>query len=232
MFSQSLVLQRRSAVAFDARTSMPRERFFSILQQLMPDTVDVPAGSSARHRSAPWDALWWTPRMHLLLFVHRVDELAPGMYLLPRSADGEALLRREVRRAFTWDRAHDALPLYRLASGDCTRMAQRLSCDQDIASDGCFSLGMLADFERSLRDDGPAFYRRLFWESGVIGQVLYLEAEAAGLRGTGIGCFYDDAVHDVLGLEGDAVQSLYHFTIGGPVEDTRLTTEHGYGWET
>ena len=36
-------------------------------------------------------------------------------------------------------------------------------------------------------------YRRLFWECGLIGQVLYLEAEAAGVRGTGIGCFYDDA---------------------------------------
>ena len=34
----------------------------------------------------------------------------------------------------------------------------------------------------------------------MIGQVLYLEAEAAGARGTGIGCFYDDAVHELLGL--------------------------------
>jgi hypothetical protein len=32
--------------------------------------------------------------------------------------------------------------------------------------------------------------------------MLYLEAEAAGVRGTGIGCFYDDPVHDVLGLTG------------------------------
>ena len=33
----------------------------------------------------------------------------------------------------------------------------------------------------------------------MIGQVLYLEAEAAGARATGIGCFYDDAVHDCWG---------------------------------
>ncbi len=58
----------------------------------------------------------------------------------------------------------------------------------------------------------------------MIGQVLYLEAEAAGVRGTGIGCFFDDPVHEVFGLEGNAYQSLYHFTVGGPVEDPRLTT--------
>jgi hypothetical protein len=87
---------------------------------------------------------------------------------------------------------------------------------------------MIAGFERSLRDEGPSFYRNLFWESGVVGQVLYLEAEAAGVRSTGIGCFYDDPVHDVLGLQGHAFQSLYHFTVGMPVEDARLTTAPGY----
>ena len=84
-------------------------------------------------------------------------------------------------------------------------MARRLSCDQDIASDGFFSLGMIADFDASLDEHGPSFYRHLFWESGVVGQVLYLEAEAAGVRATGIGCFYDDPVHDVLGLDGPRV---------------------------
>ncbi len=57
-----------------------------------------------------------------------------------------------------------------------------------------------------------------------MGQVLYLEAEAAGVRGTGIGCFFDDPVHEIVGIKGLAVQSLYHFTIGGAVEDVRLQT--------
>ena len=58
---------------------------------------------------------------------------------------------------------------------------------------------MIADFEASLSEHGEAFYRHLFWESGFVGQMLYLEAEAAGARATGIGCFYDDPVHDVSG---------------------------------
>ncbi|MGE5257185.1 MAG: nitroreductase family protein, partial [Hyphomicrobiales bacterium] len=104
----------------------------------------------------------------------------------------------------------------------------RVSCHQDIAGSSAFSLGMLARFEESV-DREPFRYRHLFWESGLIGQVLYLEAEAHGVRGTGIGCFFDDAVHDLLGLGGRQFQSLYHFTVGHPLEDSRLTTLPPYG---
>jgi hypothetical protein len=52
---------------------------------------------------------------------------------------------------------------------------------------------------------------------------LYLEAEAAGVRATGIGCFFDDPVHRVFGIEDLAFQSIYHFTVGGAVDDPRLT---------
>jgi hypothetical protein len=90
---------------------------------------------------------------------------------------------------------------------------------------------MVARFEPSLHERGEWFYRRLFWECGVIGQVLYLEAEAIGARATGIGCYYDDPVHDLLGLSGHDWQSLYHLAMGGAVDDVRLTTEPGYAWE-
>ncbi|MGE3507389.1 MAG: SagB/ThcOx family dehydrogenase [Vicinamibacterales bacterium] len=215
----TIILQRRSAVAFDGMSSMSRDRLLSMLDRLMPTA------------SAPWDTLWWTARTHLLLFVHRVTGLMPGLYVLPRSRDGESLLRNALGREFEWEPVDGPVPLARLASGDCRRMAQRVSCDQEIAADGAFSLGMLVDFDGALDEHGPAFYRRLFWECGVIGQTLYLEAEAAGLRGTGIGCFYDDGVHDLLALRGTTLQSLYHFTVGMPVEDLRLTTDRGYSWE-
>jgi hypothetical protein len=81
---------------------------------------------------------------------------------------------------------------------------------------------MIAEFERPLRRYGAWFYPRLFWECGIIGQVLYLEAEAIGIRGTGIGCFFDDPMHSQLGLNTLRYQSLYHFTIGGAIEDPRL----------
>ena len=58
----------------------------------------------------------------------------------------------------------------------------------------------------------------------MIGQSLYLEAEAIGMRGTGIGCFFDDAIHDLLGIQDKALQVLYHFTLGAAINDPRLAT--------
>ncbi|MGH8653112.1 MAG: nitroreductase family protein [Gammaproteobacteria bacterium] len=65
---------------------------------------------------------------------------------------------------------------------------------------------------------GAAFYRNLFWEAGMVGQVLYLEAEEAGIRSTWIGCYFGDPVHEVFGIASREWQSFYHFTVGGPVE--------------
>src|SRR4029450_12620754 len=120
------------------------------------------------------------------------------------------------------------LRLFLLAEGDLRPLSRTMSCHQEIASDGAFTLGMVAEFGAGIRARGPWSYRRLFWEAGILGHVLYLEAEAAGIRGTGIGCYFDDVFHELLGLADDQFQSLYHFTVGGPTEDRRLTTLEAY----
>jgi hypothetical protein len=86
---------------------------------------------------------------------------------------------------------------------------------------------MLGRFEEVVTES-PFRYRMLFREAGVIGQVLYLEAEGEGLRGTGIGCFFDDSVHELLGIAGRTYQDLYHFTVGAAVEDRRIASHPAY----
>jgi SagB-type dehydrogenase family enzyme len=222
-----IIRQRRSLLACDGKTSIAAEVFFRMLSRVIPR-----ADRSVSLRPMPWDGIPWDPTIHLALFVHRVVDLSPGLYVLPRDPRRTETLRGAMRREFTWTTPAGCpadLPLYRLVEGDARDVATRVSCGQDIAGDGVFSLGMVAEFESVLRRVGAWFYRRLFWETGVIGQVLYLEAEAAGVRATGIGCFFDDPVHDVFGIPDTAFQSLYHFTVGGPVQDPRLTTLPPYG---
>jgi SagB-type dehydrogenase family enzyme len=231
--ARSVIVARRSALAFDARSGLRRDAFLAMLRRLRPG-------------SPPWDAIDWPPHVHLVLFVHRVEGLVPGIYAYLRDASVLAEWRAAMRRDFLWERMHapnesndsnesndpnDPNDLFLLVPIDCRRLANRVSCDQEIAEDGFFSLAMLARLEGPLGQRGEWFYRRLFWECGLIGQVLYLEAEAVGARSTGIGCFYDDPVHEMLGLTGHAWQSLYHFSMGMPVEDTRLTSAPGYDWD-
>jgi SagB-type dehydrogenase family enzyme len=215
-----LLKQRRSALGFDGKTDLAAETFYAMLDRLLP-----------RPGIPPWDVWPWPPHLHCGLFVHRVYGIPAGLYLLERNPAAHARLSAALARGRPWTRpagCPPTLPLFRLAEGDFREAAELVSCHQAIAADGAFSLGMLADVAESVRGAGAWWYRRLFWEAGLLGQVLYLEAEAAGVRGTGIGCYFDDAFHRVLGLRGEEFQSLYHFTVGAPVDDPRLTTLPGY----
>jgi SagB-type dehydrogenase family enzyme len=218
---RAIVRQRRSAVALDGRTGIERDAFYQILLKVMPGRDQV-----------PFTTLPWRPAIDLLLFVHRVAGLTPGLYALPRDPDRQAALAdATAAREFAWSRPEGCpptLPLSLLQAGDARAAARQTSCGQDIAADGVFAAAMLADFRPTIEAHGAWFYRRLHWEAGLIGQMLYLEAEASGIRGTGIGCFFDDPSKQVFGISGDRFEVLYHFTMGGPVEDTRLQTEPPY----
>ncbi len=217
-----IIRQRRSLLACDGKTSIPAERFYRMLERVMPG-----APLPVAQRAVPWDAIAWAPAIHFGLFVHRVDGVEPGLYALARDSAKVEKLKSAMHARFLWEKPPGCpaqLPLFLLESGDARVLATQVSCRQDIAGDGAFSLGMLAEYRASLVENGPSFYRRLFWEAGLIGQVLYLEAEAAGVRSTGIGCYFDDPVHQVFGCSDLEIQSLYHFTVGGAVDDPRLTT--------
>jgi SagB-type dehydrogenase family enzyme len=223
--AEKAILGRRSAVAMDGSTAISLATFFRMLARLMP---------TQERQAIPWDALPWRPRIHLGIFVHRVDGLTPGIYALVRDPDKVEILKKVMRSEFCWHRVPDCplgLPLYLLQEGDCRALATTVSCGQDIAGDGSFSLAMIADYRDSLATYGSGFYRNLFWEAGMVGQVLYLEAEEAGIGATGIGCYFDDPVHAAFGIEAREWQSFYHFTVGGPVEDSRLMTLPAYNFD-
>lgn len=215
-----LVRTRRSAVALDGQTRLSRAAWLRTLARVMPRPDHVPFAS-----------LIGRPRVHLLLFVHRVDEVEPGLYLLVRDPIQTEALKAAMQPGFEWtaiDSGALELPLFRLERADTRKAAAVVSCHQDIAADGAFAVSMLTALGPTLRERGAWMYRQLHWEAGAIGQVLYLEAEAAGRRGTGIGCFFDDGVGQIIGVDDDALCPIYHFTIGGPAEDERLMVLDAY----
>jgi len=211
-----LIRQRRSAVSFTGAGVLDKPQFLAILDKTLP-----------RDDHAPFDVELMAPCMHLLIFVHAVRGLPSGLYFFCRDPADLEEIQAISRKDLLWQRVDAGFDLFLLEPGDFRRTASRVSCDQEIAGSSVFSLGMIGKFTPIL-ERAPYRYRHLFWESGMIGQILYLEAEAHGLRGTGIGCFYDDPVHELVGLSGNRYQSLYHFTVGEPVEDPRLMTYPPY----
>lgn len=210
-----VILKRRSAQAFDGQSVMPHAVFRRMLGSLLPGGSPV------------WEMWPHTARVHPVLLVHRVDGIAPGLYVMPRSRPAETSLRTAFRDTFSWQPADPELPLFQLLAARAGKTARTLSCHQDIATQCAVTLMMVAEFAGPVAAD-PAAYRHLHWEAGMLGHVITLEAEAAGWRGTGIGCFFDDADHEVLGLKDGQFQVIYHYAVGMAVDDPRISTLPAY----
>jgi hypothetical protein len=141
-----LILQRRSAQRFDGATVMSAAKFYHMLDCLLPRELP------------PWDVWNFEPRVHPLLFVHRVEGVEPGIYILVRDPEAQERLHTALREEFVWSRvagAPDHLPLFLLQVTDCVKAARTLSCRQAIAGDGCFALGMLAESALGSRPARP-----------------------------------------------------------------------------
>ena len=133
--------------------------------------------------------------IQLWLFVHRVENLAPGLYRLD-----------------AWTRT-----LAPVRIGDQRVMAAGLSLGQDLAGNSMVTLAMSANLSGGYRD--------VHLEAGRVGQRLYLAAEALRLQATGIGAFYDAAVKAQLELPPEGGDVLYHFAIGEAISDPRTSQQ-------
>jgi nitroreductase len=215
-----VILGRRSARRFDSRHQMEQQAFFGLLDALTPRALAI------------FNVLACSNRIDFVILVHRVDDLDPGVYLLSRALDGTPSLANRLAPHFDLRLVTGAprdLDLRIVAAVEprpLARFARGLHCHQDVAAQSCFALAMVAEFDEPIERDS-ANYRTLHREAGMLGHALYLEAEARGLRGTGIGCFFDDMLHELLKLTDTQFQTLYHFAVGKPVDDRSIeTTAH------
>ena len=139
----------------------------------------------------------------LYLYAHRVGQLPPGLYRY-------------------WE---ESATIEKIRGGDQRVMAAGLSLGQQLAGNACVTFSMAGDLETATKLHGNRGYRYAHFEAGAIGHRLYLAAEALGLGATGIGAFYDDEVNRYLNLDRERRQVLYHFAIGYPIPDPRLSAK-------
>ncbi|MCB1889321.1 MAG: SagB/ThcOx family dehydrogenase [Rhodocyclaceae bacterium] len=215
-----LILGRRSAQRYDAGFVMPRKSLVRLINALM------------RRGAPPADALPASTELDLLLIIHRVRGIEPGVYLLPRASDDglrQHLAQRHPRLLLPGPIAGSPLRcLATLAPARLAEIARRLHCHQAIAADACLAIAFVAPLEQGLSGH-PERYRTLHRAAGLLGQQLYLEAGAEGLAGTGIGCFFDGPVRQFHGLDDSPWHTVYHFAIGMALHDQRIGTEPAYG---
>lgn len=203
--AKDVVMHRRSAQMMDAKhATISFKQFQTILQSVHHDSADV----------------------HLIIYLHNVQELKQGLYLYIRDINDLSTLQKNLDKTFVYKEIFTHF--YLLQEGDFRDVAKSVSCTQDIAKDGAFCISMLAKFSTLIDTNDLQKYKELYYECGAIGQQLYLEATSLELSATGIGCFLDDLIHQFLGLQEEKYQVLYNFTIGRALVDSRIQTLKPY----
>ena len=185
---------RRSGIDFDSKSSMTLDDLGALLGHARVRAVTDYHGNLNGEHPSCL--------IDLYLYVHRVEGLDPGVYRYLDSTHQLELIK----------------------TGDQRERAAYLSLEQGLAARACVAFSMIADLERAGKIFGNRGYRYAHFEAGMIGQALYLGAEALGLNATGMGAFYDDEVHKYLDLSPDRGQVIYHFSVGKAVQDDRLIT--------
>ena len=216
---RKVIRGRRSAIEMDNSAYMEKETFYGMLQRTLPENNPI------------FNTLAFGSFTHLLLFVNRVKDLLPGLYIFLRKSTEKERFKAAIRPDFLWVKPENCPPdleLYLLMEETLYDFAAQLSCGQRKAADACFTADMISEFEGPLNTFGSWIYPYLFWECGILGQLLYLEAEANGMRGCGIGCFFDDPLHETIGLKGLEYQDLYHFCVGSQLQEIGVITLPAY----
>ena len=167
-------------------------------RSISSETLSAILAATAQRLSADFTSARF---VQLYVYAHRVVGVQPGVY------------------RFWPERAE----LERVKAGDQRLVVTALSLGQRLAGNACVSFSMIGDLARATAIFGDRGYRYAHFEAGAIGHRLYLAAEALGLGATGVGAFYDDDVHRYLNLTPNQGQVIYHFAIGYPVPDPRIS---------
>jgi SagB-type dehydrogenase family enzyme len=171
---EACIRNRRSANRFEDR-------------KLQRDELDWLLDAAVGHSE-----LARAPEVELLLAVHRVAGLDPGLYRYrPDEARLAALLKADLRG-----------PLVRSCLG------------QDKAGACAVAFFVVANLRHAIESLGERGYRDLLIEAGGIGQRIYLAAEAAGLSARNLAAFRDDDLNRLLALDGRE-RAVLHLILAG-----------------
>lgn len=180
------LLRRRSTRSY-APEPVSLDELSRVLQ--LTSGISADRWGNARRTAPSSGALY---PIELYPVVHRVDGVAPGVY----------------HYAF---REH-ALELVR--PGDFRQRVVEQGILQEFLGECAVVVFLTLILQRMRFRYQDRSYRYGLLEAGHIGQNLYLAAVASGLGACAVGAFMDDAINDMLGVDGTEEAALYMLAIG------------------
>ena len=181
------IATRRSVRAYATDSSMTLDELSRLLHLAGGTTADLQGNA---RRAAPSSGALYPIEIYPV--VHRVDGLEPGVY------------HYAVR--------DHALELVR--GGDFRAAVVEQSIAQEFLGECGVVLFLTMIMQRMRPRYQDRSYRYGLLEAGHIGENAYLAASSMGLGACGVGAFMDDAINDMLGVDGVEEAVVYMLAAG------------------
>lgn len=104
--------------------------------------------------------------------------------------------------------------LEQLKAGDFRVKVVAGGLGQNFLGQGSICFILSGIWQRTRWKYGPRTYRYVLMEAGHVGQNLYLAATSLGLGACAVGAFFDDALNNLLELDGISEAVLYLVSVG------------------
>ncbi|MDA0673886.1 MAG: SagB/ThcOx family dehydrogenase [Cyanobacteria bacterium] len=179
------MLQRRSRRNYTPHTAMPLDQLSQLLHLAHGITWD-----QRDFRTVPSSGALYP--LEIYAVVHRVEGLAPGLY-------------------------HHAIQhhqLEQIKTGDLRQPLIQAGLHQEFLGEAQVCFVVTGLFQRTRWKYHERTYRYVLMEAGHLGQNLYLAATALNLNVCGVGAFFDDALNQLLAIDGETEAALYLVTVG------------------
>ena len=83
-----------------------------------------------------------------------------------------------------------------------------------MLADSAVTFILSAVFDRTRSKYGERGYRYVYMEAGHISQNIYLQAVSLGLGSVSVGAFIDDAVNELIDVDGENEAAIYLHAVG------------------
>ena len=181
------IAARRSVRAYATDAPMTLDELSRLLYLASGITADV---SGSARRAAPSSGALYPIEIYPV--VHRVDGLEPGVY------------HYDVR-------GH---ALERLRTGDFRAAVVEQAIAQEFLGECGVVLFLTVILQRMRPRYQDRSYRYGLLEAGGIGENVYVAATALGLGACAVGAFMDDAINEMLGVDGVDEAAVYMLAVG------------------
>jgi SagB-type dehydrogenase family enzyme len=199
------LLEGRRSLRRYSRTALSREELSFLLWASQGVKKVVPG--SATFRTVPSAGARHALETYLL--VNRVQDTAPGLYWYSALRHGLLALPAESPSA-----PEEADGAGSAAGGSAADRMVSACLGQEFVKAAAVTFAWAAEVERMRWRYGERGYRYLHLDAGHACQNLYLAAESIGCGACAIAAFSDEAVNELLGLDGEARFALYLAAVG------------------